>query len=424
MRKKAYSGRRVNEVNVAQLLRGRQQQAAWVGVDTGKYDLQLVLNWGEQDFERPWLVSNPLEIALAVQRLKELSLGRKLVIAMEPSGSYGDPFRQAVSDAGLEMHRVSPKASHDYAETFDGVPSQHDGKDAAVVAELSRIGKSKPWPFETPPRWEQELEWWVDQAETSRRILQLWAGRLEGKLARHWPEASHLLKVQSPTLLKAVLEYGGPDALAEDAAAAGKLKSYGMGYLKPERIQQVIASAKKTVGVRLTELDRERLRTYAAAALEARAEHKRALSWLLKLAREKPAVLGMGKVVGVATACVLWAHLGDPAEYHCGAAYVKAMGLNLTERSSGIHKGKLKISKRGFAAVRAWMYLAAMRWVGQEPVAGWYQRKKTKDGEKGSRALIGIMRRLGLATYAVGAHGVVFEPQRLFGCGKKSKGGA
>ena len=419
MKRKAYSGRRVNEVDVSRMVARREAQAVWVGVDTGKYELQLVANWADQDFERPWLVKNPLEIRVAVQKLKELAKGRKLVIAMEPSGSYGDPFRQAVSDAGLEMHRVSPKASHDYAETFDGVPSQHDGKDAAVVAELSRIGKSRLWKFEVLAQWDQELEWWVDQAETSRRILQLWTGRLEGKLARHWPEISHLLKVKSATVLKTLLEYGGPDALAQDAEAAKKLKSYGLGYLKPQRIQQVIESAKVTVGVRLRDLDRHRLREYAAAALEARVKQKRASSQLLKLARQKPAVVGMGKVVGVATACVLWAYLGDPAEYHCGAAYVKAMGLNLKERSSGIHKGKLKISKRGFAAVRAWMYMSAMRWTGKEPVNTWYERKKKKDGDKASRALIGIMRRLALAVHSVGAYGVAFESQRLFGCGKK-----
>ncbi len=33
--------------------------------------------------------------------------------------------------------RVGGKAAHDDAEVFDGVPSQHDGKDAAVVAEMA-----------------------------------------------------------------------------------------------------------------------------------------------------------------------------------------------------------------------------------------------------------------------------------------------
>jgi len=316
---------------------------------------------------------------------------------------------------------VSPKASHDHAETFDGVSSQHDGKDAAVVAELSRIGKSRPWPYLVASQMDQELELWVDRAETSRRILQLWAGRLEGRLGRHWPEVIQILKAKSPTVLKAVLEYGGPDGLAKDPQAAKKLKSYGRGYLKAERIQQVIESARTTVGVRLTDLDRLRLREYASEALAARAKLKGAMSQLAKLAKQKPALLAMGQVVGVATACVLWVYLGDVADYHCGAAYVKAMGLNLKERSSGIYQGKLKITKRGFAAPRFWMYLAALRWTRKEPVASWYQRKKQKDGGYGSRALIGIMRRLGLAVHAVGADGLTFEASRLFGGGNQKR---
>ena len=43
--------------------------------------------------------------------------------------------------------RVSNKASHNYAEIFDGVPSQHNGKDAAVVAELAGLGKAQPWEY-------------------------------------------------------------------------------------------------------------------------------------------------------------------------------------------------------------------------------------------------------------------------------------
>jgi hypothetical protein len=35
---------------------------------------------------------------------------------------------------GIPVVRVSPQAAHDHAEVFDGVPSQHDGKDAAVVS--------------------------------------------------------------------------------------------------------------------------------------------------------------------------------------------------------------------------------------------------------------------------------------------------
>src|SRR5262249_54793102 len=49
-------------------------------------------------------------------------------VAMESSGTYGDALRQALGDNGIEVQRVNGKAAHDYAEVFDGVPSQHDGK--------------------------------------------------------------------------------------------------------------------------------------------------------------------------------------------------------------------------------------------------------------------------------------------------------
>jgi transposase len=78
------------------------------------------------------------------------------------------------------------------------------------------------------------------------------------------------------------------------------------------------------------------------------------------------------KAVGVATACVLWVHLGDPSAYHCPQAYRKAMGLNLKECSSGIYPGQVRITQRGFGQVRRWLYFAALRLIRQGPVARWY----------------------------------------------------
>lgn len=126
--------------------------------------------------------------------------------------------------------------------------------------------------------------------------------------------------------------------------------------------------------------------------------------------------------MGNATACLLFTYLGDPAKYHCAAAYVKAMGLNLTERSSGRYQGRLKISKRGSAAVRYWMYLAALRLARKtSPVRPWYLRKKHKESDKAGKALVGIMRRLGLALYHTAALGEVFEPARLFPGKRRAK---
>ena len=78
--------------------------------------------------------------------------------------------------------RVSNKASHDYADIFDGVPSQHDGKDAAVIAELAGLGKAQPWGYQVPSEWDQESSYWVEWVVAHARIVTNWQGRLEGLL--------------------------------------------------------------------------------------------------------------------------------------------------------------------------------------------------------------------------------------------------
>jgi transposase len=414
MRRKAYSCQSVKTVRLEKVVVGRGGQAAWVGVDVAKEDMKAVLHWGEKQFERPWNVENPGELRAFVELLAELAVGRKLIVALEPSGTYGDALRQAAADAGLTVHRVSPKAAHDYAEIFDGVPSQHDGKDAAIVAELARQGKSVEWRWERPESVDEQIEYWMDRMDAHRRIYQVWIGRLEGRLARHWPEGGRLLKTGSRSMLEAMAAYGGPQWLAEDEQAGARLQRWSRGYLKPEKLQALLSSAKETLGVRQSDWDRRRMKDIAQSALAVRRERRQAKRRLKALARHRPAILAMGQVVGVATACVLWACLGDPRKYYCAGAYVKAMGLNLVERSSGKWKGRLKISKRGFGLVRYWLYLAALRAVKEEPARSWYEAKRGKDGEKGGRALVAIMRRLGYALHPV-SRGLKFDVYRMFG---------
>jgi transposase len=385
-----------------------------VGFDVGKRYVLAVVRWENGMFERPWLVENPGEIGLLVDQLCAIAHQRPLRLAMEPTGTYGDVLRQALSDAGLPLDRVGAKAAHDYAEIFDGVPSQHDGKDAAVVAELAAIGKSSPWPYEEPSSREREMAYWVDWMDAQQRQYVMWLGRLEALVARHWPEATQWLKLSSGTLLRTLQRYGGPRKLCEDAQAAAQLARWGGYYLKSATIQGLLTSARQSIGVRQSEMDVRRVQQYAGQALAARQEIAKSKRRLGKLAQGNVVIQRQAQAVGVATACVLWVYLGDPGLYHCGEAYRKAMGLNLKERSSGTYEGKLKITKRGFGQVRRWLYFAALRLIMQGPVRRWYQRKKARDGEKAQLAVIGIMRKLALGLHAVGAKGEEFSARRLF----------
>jgi transposase len=415
MNSRAYRATRVNDVKGDEITRGREGLDITLGVDVGKLTLWAVCRWADGRFERPCRADNPTEIPSLVSLIKRMSVGRKLVVAMESSGTYGDSLRQALADNKIKVERVGNKASHDYAEVFDGVPSQHDGKDAAVVAELAAVGKSMPWDYQPPDAWEQELAYWVEWMVAHRQELTIWQGRLEGLVGRHWPEATQVLKLSSVTLLRALKHYGSPQALAADPQAAQQLARWGGRFLEPKKIKQLVVGAGSSVGVRAAEWQQRQIRDYAQQALAARAEGQRANRRLRALTAGHGVLEAQGKVVGLPTACVLWTSAGDPRKYHAAAAYRKAMGLNLVERSSGKYKGRLRLSKRGSARARQWLYFAVLRLVQQSGVRPWYEAKKARNEDDARIAVVAVMRKLAVALYHVGVDNQEFKPRRLFG---------
>ena len=413
MRKRAYRSTAIKNLNLAEFLLRLAAGPVQVGVDVAKNELLVTLHDSSGAFHRPWKVKQPTEIFELIRCLLVLAKEHPLVVAMESTGTYGDCLRQALTDAGLIPHRVSAKAVKDDAETFDGVPSNHDGKDAAIIADLTSRGKARPWPTVVPTAQEAEMERRVHWMDTHQEILQLWLGRIEARLARHWPELLGLLKLNSSTLLRLIHHYGGPQRVAKCDQAEQWLRKWGKAGLTNEKIRAIVESARGTVGVRMVEENMLQLREYAGEALKARQEIKRCKQALKTLGSKNETIVAMTQVVGAVTACILWTTVGDPHDFHCGEAYRKAMGLNLKERSSGKYKGKLKITKRGPSLARRWLYFRALSTIQKQPVKNWYQKKKEKEKGCGGQGIVAVMRKLALAVYAVTVRQEPFQLERL-----------
>src|SRR5271170_4569291 len=103
MSRRAYRATRVNDVDWEQLARKKEDLGVTLGVDVGKFDVLVVCRWTDGRFERPWRVKNPREIPALVALAKLVRIDRKLVVAMESSGTYGDALRQALADSGIEV---------------------------------------------------------------------------------------------------------------------------------------------------------------------------------------------------------------------------------------------------------------------------------------------------------------------------------
>ena len=340
------------------------------------------------------------------------SAGITVEAVMEPSGTYGDVLRHQLEQDGFPIFMVSGKRTHDAKEIFDGVPSLHDAKAAAIIARLHADGLSTRQSDEVPERRQLKAALAIMDLH-QERYLQL-VHRLESWLARHWPELPTLLDLTSASLMALLARIGGPvDVAAHPDKASRLLRGIGHGLVADEDIAAVIASANTSVGVPMVGLERDALMAIADDAYLSHRAFTTAKTKVDKLAATTPAAM-LAPVIGHTTAAALFAEVGDARAFSCTRAFLKAMGLNLKEKSSGTVHGQIKITKRGPSRVRQLLWLASFRWIQKDPIANaWYQRKKQRDGGRASRAAVALMRKLAKGLYHVGRGGT-FDSSKLF----------
>lgn len=349
-----------------------------------------------------------------VERIREL--GRSVAVALEPTGTYSAAFVHHMRRRGFPVFRVDPKAAHDIAAVLDGVSSQHDAKSCTLIAYLHSQGLSKPWRERTA---QQRAAGALvkEHALYSKPALKLY-GQLEAISAACWPELNAMLQARSQWYLHLLMAYPGAAAVAaaDPEEVRAMLRRTTSGLLSAERIEEVLRTSKTTLGVPLDEGEQEYLRALASEMLRLRAGaaavEKKLRAFVAGAGEESLA--RTAEVVGPACAVAIFAHLGDPTSYESAAALEKACGLNLREKSSGKHQGKLRITKRGSPRVRHLLYMAALRMLLTCPPAkAWYERRSAYRAGLKKKAVVGLMRKIVRALYHV-ARGNTFDPAKLF----------
>jgi len=344
--------------------------------------------------------------------LKKLPAGQ-LDVAMESTGTYGDAFRVITQDAGIPVYQVGAKRTHDAAEAWDGVPSMHDAKAAEVIARLHLDGASELWVRRSEE--ERELAATVMMIGVHNKAYTSLTNNLEARLARHWPELTEHLGLTLVTPLELLAEMGGPRAVRERPEEAISLMvKVGRTFLSDAKIQAVVRSAKKTIGVPMIEAEERCLSELAQAARHSQRLENEARVKAERLVQKSEESRRIGEVVGKGTAAVIKATIGSVEKYDNAASLEKAFGLNLKVRSSGKKAGQLTITKRGPSLPRKFLYLAALRLLQSDSLVRlWYEAKVQRSGGLKKKAVIAVMRKLAKALWYV-ARGDKFDSSKLF----------
>lgn len=423
--KRAYRRSSVKSVDLPSLLSRHESYGNGpvnVGLDISKPEIVAVIRWSKEAFDRPLSVENPGEISMFVELLSGLSKRcPSLTIGMESTGTYGDAVRFALTSAQLEVHRIGNKGCSDFRELFDGVPSQHDGKDAAMIAELTSLGKGTPWPFVEASERDQEIAQLVQRLATYNQVETSWMGRMEGLLAKSWPELTRILKLTSATLLQIMLHYGGPRQLAADPECRCNLRRWGRSGLKASVIEEIVASAETTMGVPQSKSQVAWIQEVAMELRMAQEKIKSCEKRLEELIMSDDVSKQLSGVLGSTTLSVVLATVGDPKNYDSSGAFLKALGLNLKEFSSGKHRGQLKLTKRGPSVARKYLYYWALRALTNPSIRKWFDQFKKVGNSQGRnteyrkmKGVIALMRKLCRSLWYVRTHGLTFDYSKVF----------
>ena len=329
------------------------------------------------------------------------------------------------SKKGVRLVQVNPMHTKRLKELSGNSPLKTDRKDPKVIADIIELGHALTVVIPEGPAAElRRLTQGRERTIESRTRL---FNQLQSLLVISFPEflqvmtdvktasAQHLLR-HYPTAQDIV-------ALGEPALAA-LLRKVSRGKLREDRARALFEAASESVGVRE---GRSSMLLEIGLMLDTIATYDRFIEGLeaemLRHLEQIPysrVILSL-KGIGPVTAAGLIGEVGDFTKFGTISEVMKLAGLDLYEVSSGKHRGKLRISKRGRPLIRKLLYLAALSTVRKGgAMHEWYQRALGRGMIK-TKALVAVSRKLlGIIFALVRDHSVYVEnyPETSFtgGC--------
>ncbi len=343
------------------------------------------------------------------------SHGLEIIIGFESTGPYMEPLAQFLrGKKGVRLVQVNPMHTKRLKELSGNSPLKTDRKDPKVIADIIELGHALTVVIPEGPAAElRRLTQGRERTIESRTRL---LNQLQCLLAISFPEFLQVMgDVKSASAQHLLRHY----PLAQDIMTLGEhalaavLRKVSRGKLKEDRARALFEAASESVGIQdgrssmLLEIGLmlDTIGTYDRFIERLEAEIARYLEQI-PYSRVMLSLKGIGPV----TAAGLIGEVGDFTKFRTISEVMKLAGLDLYEVSSGKHRGKLRISKRGRPLMRKLLYLAALSAVRKGgAMHEWYQRALGR-GMKKTKALVAVSRKLLAVIFAlVRDHSVYVE---------------
>jgi transposase len=323
---------------------------------------------------------------------------KEVVVGFESTGPYAEPLFHFLRYKPVHLVQVNPLHSKRLKELTGNSPCKTDTKDPRVIADIITLGHALT--LVVPHGAAAHLRRLTQARERAVKRRTALLNQMQHLVFVLFPEFLQVIKnVHSKSALYLLEHYPTP----QDIVALGResltetLRRVGRGKVTRERGRQLFEAAQASVGI--TE-GRESILVevnHLSAAIK-HEDHlidsaEQQMDYYVKEMPYSYSMLSI-KGMGIVTVAGLIGEVGDFGAFSTIAEVMKLAGLDLYEVSSGNHRGRHHISKRGRALMRKLLYFAALSVVRKQGIMHKDYQKMLARGMPKIKALVAISRKL------------------------------
>lgn len=345
---------------------------------------------------------------------------KDVTVGMEPTGHYWFTLGEHIKRTGMRIVLVNPHHVKKSKELDDNNPSKTDRKDPKTIAMLVKDGRyMEPY---IPEGIYKELRNLMDSRWRITKELFAIKNRIGRWISIYYPEftkvfvdwegkAAMLILKECPTPAK-IIEKGIDGIIA--IWKEHKIRAVGM-----KRAVMLLEMARLSIGTKegMTSAENE-LQMLLEDYESKMRQYERTMDLVERLAREIPGFEEMLAIkgVGLVTAAGFIAEIGDVRRFSHPKQIQKLAGLSLKENSSGKHKGKTTICKRGRRRLRYYLTFGIMPLLSKneefKALHAYYTSRKENPLKK-MQSLVALSNKLIRIFYVILTKNVTYDPQKM-----------
>jgi transposase len=345
----------------------------------------------------------------------------EIIVGFEPTGHYWFTLGDHLKRQGHKLAIVNPFHVKRTKELDDNSPTKNDRKDPKTIAMLVKDGRYRE--VYIPDDIYQELREAVSERERLQEQLTSIYNRVVRWLDIRFPEFTTVFKDwRRNAALITLRSFPTPEKVME--TGVNKIVETWRKQMKRaslKRAEALVKAASRSVG-------RTSGKVASAASLQNllaeydlyRQQYEKQEQLMQELLMQVPNANKLLNIkgVGLITAATFVGEVGDISRFQDPRQIQKLAGLNLVENSSGKHKGKTTISRRGRKRLRHSLFFSMIAMLGKnQEFRLLHQRNLTRENNPLNKmqSIIALCGKLIRVFFAILTKGVDYSPEKMLG---------